>query len=85
MDEVYIGAAHLTYGIINRLWEIAAGPTPTERGVLLVVVAPELSASWINFVANLADHEMPTGRSSESFIIIARQRNVVVHRCFWWE
>ena len=32
MDEVYIGAAHLTYGIINRLWEIAAaaGPTPTE-------------------------------------------------------
>ena len=87
MDEVYIGAAHLTYGIINRLWEIAAAaaPTPTERGVLLVVVAPELSASWINFVANLADHEMPTGRSSESFIIIARQRNVVVHRCFWWE
>ena len=93
MDEVYIGAAHLTYGIINRLWEIAAAaaPTPTEGEAssssfsLLVVVAPELSASWINFVANLADHEMPTGRSSESFIIIARQRNVVVHRCFWWE
>ena len=93
MDEVYIGAAHLTYGIINRLWEIAAAaaPTPTEgeassSSSLLVVVAPELSASWINFVANLlADHEMPTGRSSESFIIIARQRNVVVHRCFWWE
>ena len=89
MDEVYIGAAHLTYGIINRLWEIAAAaPTPTEGEAsdsfpLLVVVAPELSASWINFVANLlADHEMPTGRSSESFIIIARQRNVVVHRCF---
>ena len=78
MDEVYIGAAHLTYGIINRLWEIASSS-------LLVVVAPELSASWINFVANLADHEMPTGRSSESFIIIARQRNVVFHRCFWWE
>ena len=91
MDEVYIGAAHLTYGIINRLWEIAAAaPTPMEGEAsdsfpLLVVVAPELSASWINFVANLADHEMPTGRSSESFIIIARQRNVVVHRCFWWE
>lgn len=61
MDEVYIGAAHLTYGIINRLWEIAAaaGPTPKEgeassSSSLLAVVAPELSASWINFVANLA-------------------------------
>ena len=53
MDEVYIGAAHLTYGIINRLWEIAAAaaPTPTEgEASVLLLLSPRCCGARVECI-----------------------------------